>query len=579
MTDKLLFRSSPGLRRAVTMLTFALLLSSGCASNGTERPATSGMGEIDRFAESFSDDRSEYVFRILLGELAGRRGMADVAFEQYLVLSQALDDPLVSERAVRIGLFTRRYRDLLPAAERWVELDPENVGAQRALALVLVELRETSRAAELFAEWLGDAPDDPDRFSAVTGVLQRAEDNAVVLAVLAQLADRYGDSALIQHAYALSALRSGDTATSMKAVDRALAIRDDWPEAWLLKSQVLMDQGRTDEASRLLRQVSEQRPDDVRLGLAYVRLLLEQERLDEARVELRQVVERIPDDSDVLYSAGLLAAQADDMAEAEAYLTRALEGKRRLDAYFELGRIAEQSEQYGKAMERYSQVTEGERVMDARVRTGHVMVLMGRYESARAHFVALRRDNPGTAVSLYLAESESLREAEQIQRSYDVLDVALDAYPGNHDLLYARALMAERLGRLTVLERDLSAILETDPDNAHALNALGYTLADRTERYDEALKYIQRAHKLMPDDAAILDSMGWVLYRLKRFDEALSYLQRAYDANPDEEIAAHLGEVLWVSGNRQRAMDVWNSELERVGQAPNVLRAMQRFGI
>jgi tetratricopeptide (TPR) repeat protein len=178
-----------------------------------------------------------------------------------------------------------------------------------------------------------------------------------------------------------------------------------------------------------------------------------------------------------------------------------------------------------------------------------------------------------------MAQAESLRDHDQAVAGVKLLDKALVEHPQDHDLLYTRALLAERLGRVDQLESDLRLILASDPDNAHALNALGYTLADRTDRYQEAHEFIERALQLIPEDAAILDSMGWVLYRLERYDEALVYLRRAYELSPDQEIAAHLGEVLWVSGEREQAMEVWNAELKRVDEAPQVKRTMQRFGI
>ncbi len=213
------------------------------------------------------------------------------------------------------------------------------------------------------------------------------------------------------------------------------------------------------------------------------------------------------------------------------------------------------------------------------MRTGYVLARMGQLEAAREIFQTVRRDNKSIELRLYLSESDAMRESGNVSEAMEVLNEALRAYPGDHDLLYARALTAERLDRLDLLERDLQTILAEEPDNAHALNALGYSLADRTDRYQEALGYIERALELSPDDAAIIDSMGWVLYRLGRYTDALSFLERAYRMNPDQEIAAHLGEVLWVNGDRERAIAIWEDGLRRVKEAPVVRRTMERFGI
>ena len=180
-------------------------------------------------------------------------------------------------------------------------------------------------------------------------------------------------------------------------------------------------------------------------------------------------------------------------------------------------------------------------------------------------------------VGIYLVEGEVLRNADRYEDAMKLYDDALERLPGNNDLLYARALMAERIDRLDILMSDLQAVLDKEPDNAHALNALGYTLVDRTSRYKEASKYIRRAYELLPNDAAIIDSMGWLQYRLGNHEEALKHLTRAYDLNDDSEIAAHLGEVLWVMGEHQRARKVWNRGLENAPKDKRLLEVIKRF--
>jgi tetratricopeptide (TPR) repeat protein len=172
-----------------------------------------------------------------------------------------------------------------------------------------------------------------------------------------------------------------------------------------------------------------------------------------------------------------------------------------------------------------------------------MLAKLGNLPAMSAHFVKLRRDNPQSAVPLYISEAEILREEGRGEAAFNLLSGALDQNPNDEDLLYSRSLAAESIDRLEVAERDLRTLIEADPENGQALNALGYTLADRTDRYQEALDYLQRALALLPDDAAVLDSMGWVLYRLGRYEESLNYLRRAYEASADEEIAAHLREV------------------------------------
>jgi tetratricopeptide (TPR) repeat protein len=180
-------------------------------------------------------------------------------------------------------------------------------------------------------------------------------------------------------------------------------------------------------------------------------------------------------------------------------------------------------------------------------------------------------------VRIYIAKGELLRGARRYPEAMEVFNTALEIVPGNGDLLYARALVAEKLGRIDILEADIRAILKTEPDNAHALNALGFTLADQTDRYEEAYGYIKRAIEIMPDDAAIIDSWGWVHYRLGDYEKAISLLRKALSRFEDAEIAAHLGEVLWVSGKQQEAREIWQRALKKTPDDPKLQSVMQRF--
>ena len=279
-------------------------------------------------------------------------------------------------------------------------------------------------------------------------------------------------------------------------------------------------------------------------------------------------------------SLGLLAAETRQFDLAETYFLDLVKRNVRLaDAYFELGRIEEQRGNYAKAKEWYGRVAGEDRTLTARMRIGVTLAKAGDPTAVVSqHFDALRRANPQNSIMLYLAEAEALREAERFQEAFDVLDRALQLHSNDKDLLYARALLAERIDRLDVLERDLRAIIAADPKNGQALNALGYTLADRTDRYPEALGYIEQALAVLPDDAAVLDSMGWVQYRLGDYPKALDYLRRAYQTNPDAEIAAHLGEALWVSGQREEAKKIWREARRKTPDSRHLRQLQERFG-
>jgi len=253
--------------------------------------------------------------------------------------------------------------------------------------------------------------------------------------------------------------------------------------------------------------------------------------------------------------------------------------QRVLEVYFELGRVEEARGDYAKARAWYERVHAGDRFLDAQTRVGAMLARQGDLAGMAAHFDRLRQDNPDNAVILFLAQGNVLRQEKRYQEAFELLTEALQQYPSDHELLYARALIAERVDRLDLLEQDLKFLIAADPDHGHALNALGYTLADRTDRYQEAYEYLQRAIVLLPEDAAVLDSMGWIYYRLGRHEQSLDYLRRAYEREPDAEIAAHLSEVLWVTGRRDEALAIWRRALEKDPDSEYLRRFKERFGL
>jgi tetratricopeptide (TPR) repeat protein len=228
----------------------------------------------------------------------------------------------------------------------------------------------------------------------------------------------------------------------------------------------------------------------------------------------------------------------------------------------QLGNLYFDAERYDEAIKWYGEVGQGEQYINARARHAGVLVKQGKLAEAREHLQQATAQNTQQRAQLTQAEAQLLREANQHQAAYEVLGTALEKMPNSPDLLYDHAMAAEKVNRLDILEGNLKRLIKLQPDHAHAYNALGYTFADRNERIEEAYGLIEQALKLSPDDPFILDSMGWVLYRMGRPKEGIGYLQKAYKLRPDAEIAAHLGELLWVAGQRDEAMRVWTDSLK-----------------
>lgn len=303
-------------------------------------------------------------------------------------------------------------------------------------------------------------------------------------------------------------------------------------------------------------------PEDHALGMLYGQFLVEEQEFTSARSEFERLLRNQPKEPDVLFAVGILSLQLDDISAARSHFTRLFEtGERGGDASFYLGQVEERAENRDAAIGWYEKVTGGN-ASDAQVRIAVLRAKGGDVRRAREMLQQLRDQSPDDAVTLFLVEAEILDQVGRPDEALAVYDEAVQSFPGDPDLLYSRALFSVKLDRIDRAEADLRQILIGNPDHADALNALGYTLADRTDRYQEAARLIERAYQLKPEEPAVLDSMGWISYRLGDHEAAVDYLRRALAAMSDGEIAAHLGEVLWAMGRHDEAWAVWDEALK-----------------
>jgi tetratricopeptide (TPR) repeat protein len=278
-------------------------------------------------------------------------------------------------------------------------------------------------------------------------------------------------------------------------------------------------------------------------------------------------------------AVGLLAMQLNDLDAAETYLTQALDAGFKDDdtVRIYLGQVEEARKRYDAAAQWYLSVASGDNYLDARIRYASLLARQEKVQEARAALRALAEESELYLAQAAQAEAQILRERKDYQGAFDLLSDALNSRPNSPDLLYDRAMVAERLSRLDLMEQDLRQLIQVKPDHAHAYNALGYTLADHSIRLEEAIQLLNKALKLAPEDPFILDSMGWAQYRAGRHDLALDYLRRAYSGRPDPEIAAHLGEVLWVTGDREGARSIWEASLKTNPRNEVLIEVMSRF--
>ncbi len=520
----------------------------------------------------------DILFKVLVAEVAGQRGNIDIAVENYMELARTTRDPAVIERATRIAVYARDDQAAYEAAELWVEIDPDNTDAHQVLAVMTLRQGDIDAAVNHLEIILAQSQGQMDqKLWMIANFLGSEEDQAAVMQLMERLMENHMDDADAMYAYAHVAARLGDLDRAQMLLERVLELKPGNEAAAMTYLSLLQRRGDVNEAIVWLEALLEQVEDDFNLRMAYARLLTDAKRFDDARRQFEILAVQAPNNIDILYALGLLYLQIARLDEAEQYFTRLTELKKRVfDANYYLGRIAEERKQHDKATNFYEGVHGGENYLDARIRLSLILAKEGQVEKALANIREIEQPKNSNRLILIQAEGEILTEQKRYDEAMDLFDRAIEA--GSHpDLLYSRAMLAEKMGRLDLLEQDLKTILDDDPDNATALNALGYTLADRTERYDEAYEYIKRAYELSPEDFYILDSMGWVLYRLGRLDEAVDFLRQALELRNDPEIAAHLGEVLWVMGDKQAAQQVWDTALQDTPTDDRLLKVIERF--
>lgn len=524
---------------------------------------------------------SEVLYDILLGEIAGQRGQVAVAANILGRVAQKTRDPRLAERATAAGLYSKRYTDALKSAQLWVTLQPESTNARESLATVHLELGDTAQAQTQLIALLNrrQAQDSPEvAYQRVSTVLGRHSDRAVSIEIMRNLVANNPREPAAHFALAHLAVRAGDLDQAETAAATALELRPDWEDAALFKARVLVSQKDAIKAHAFYEDFLGRYPAAANMRLNYARYLIDQKQWEKARTNFLRVVSQLPEDVEAVYALGLLSLQTNHIDDAEQYLKRTLELQPRYDqARLYLGQVAEQRKQYGQAVEWYGQVQPGEYYFEAQTRLSVAIARQGNVDAARRHLHGLRAENDQQRVQLVLTEEQMLREANQFRESLKVLSAALSGNSRDKDLLYARALTAEKLNMLELVESDLRIILKDDPKNVNALNALGYTLADRTNRFEEAHSLLQQAVSLKPEDPFILDSLGWLYYRMGKNVESVKYLKRALEMRPDAEIAAHLGEVLWVTGNRNEAESVWDRALRDTPDNETLLGVIKKF--
>ncbi len=511
---------------------------------------------VDRSALPNQELTENLLYEFLLAEIAIQRGNATLSAQAYVDLAKRTRDPRIARRATEVAaLYARMNNAAIDAATVWHETEPGSTRALEALAGLLVAAGRYDEALPNLKKLLtGSANDPANGFTQLTRTLANAQDKQAAVKLVRSLAADYPKLAEAHFAVARAAVNAGDERVALEEARKAGQLRPDWEAAVLLEAQ-LLQKASADQAAALLGGYLKKYPAARETRLAYARLLVAQKRFGEARAEFQKLMAGVPDSTDAAFAVALLSLQLKDYDAAEKYLRSLIESPYRdkdgVRLY--LGQVAEERKNLPEALRWYGEVGEGEQYVQAQIRYGQVLARQGKLDEARVRLQQAAAKNSQQRVQLILAEAQLLRDANQPKTAFDLVGQALDRVPNNPELLYDYAMLAEKIERVDILEASLRKLIAIRPEHAHAYNALGYSLADRNQRLPEARELIEKALQLAPDDSFIIDSMGWVLFRMGNLKDSLGYLRRAFAGRPDPEIAAHLGEVLWAMGERAEA--------------------------
>jgi tetratricopeptide (TPR) repeat protein len=555
--------------------TIAVLLALGalgaCAQTGSRNAP-----ELSQAAPGLNELT---LYELLLAEIALQRGETALAAQTYLEVARRTRDPRVAKRTVEVANAAKLGDVAIEAAKIWQTIEPSSPQALQITAALLVAEKRVDEAEPYLEKLLaGEGVDLANGFLRLNRLLSGNPDRAANLRVVRKLAAQHPKLPEAHLAVAQAALSAEDDSSALSAVRSALSLRPDWEAAAILEAQVLQ-KGSPAAAVESLRAFVEKYPQARDARLNYARALVLDKRYADARKQFEAVLAANPGNTDVIYAVGLLAFQLKEFHTAEQTMTRLLGlGYRDPNAVrYLLGQIAEEQKQWPRAIEWYKEIETGDHALAARMRTAHALSKQGKLDEAREYLKRLEVDDPREQVQLIVAEAQLLRDANRPADAFEMLGQALGRDPDQPELLYDFALTAEKLERFDVLEENLRKLIQVQPDYAHAYNALGYSFAERNMRLPEARKLIERALELSPEDHFIIDSLGWVLYRQGDLKGALRELRRAYGGRPDAEIGAHLGEVLWVMGERAEAEKIWRESLRSAPENESLLKTIKRL--
>ncbi len=565
-----------------------LVFLSGCASSPEKSDALEEVVEPVKIAEPKEKTQSSEVktaidpdvmYMLMAAELAGQRGQYAIALEGYMEAAKRVKDPRFAERAAKIAMYMKDAPKTDEAVSLWLKQDPKNSTARKIAALSALRTGNKQAAVDHLDSVLKADPAGFEKTAfELANVMQNDGKADFFYEVLDALTVKNPDQAVVYFVQSLLAMEMKNNALAEQKVQQALNIQPDWDKALIFQAQIAVFSGDLTKAKTLLKNATVKYPENDKLKKLLAQVLIKATDYEAASEVYQGIVLANPKDAESQIALALVYLQLDREGKAEDIFKQLLaQPEWQNQASFYLGKIEEKRGHTQKALAWFDKVTDGPLVFESGLSVVSLLVKDRKFDEADTRLNLLSSQFPKQKLRIILMQAGLYGQQEQYEKGFKLLTDALAGQPDQRDLLYTRALMAERINKRDVLEADLKKILAKNPDDAEALNALGYSLLDNADRYADAEKYLQQALKLQPNEAVIMDSFGWLQFKQGKLEQALDYLERAYAKQQESEIAAHLAEVLWALGRKEEARKIFNAAIKKAPEDEYLLDFQKRI--
>lgn len=571
-----------------TLAIACLVLFSACASKPVSTPAPTNSAKNSKsLPEPKKTPKQKPISRqtlegLMLAEIAGQRRLYNYALNAYLTQAQKTKDARIAERTLDIAQFIDAPVAQKKALDIWLASSPKDTKALARAAELHMHNGDFIKAFGYMQKLEALNANTPYHYLAIFGKhLSKKETQQLLKKINAQSSKQTNNQVNLLYAQGLLLQQLQQDKKAMGYYEKALKKRPDRKDIGLQKTRLLLMQNKPQQALDWISKLHNKYPEDKSTAVLRARLLVRTNRQADALNAFAALYQKHPFDADVLLSLALLELDMGQEKQAEKHLQTLINRHQKLNqAHYYIGRLYFSKNLYPKALPHFKQVKEqGREYLPAQAHIVDILYSQKGIDMALEHLHKVQTSNPKAQADLLMLEAEILIREKQLNKAMAVYNQGVSTYPQNEDMLYSRALLAIQKNNIQQAEEDLKRILARQPNDARALNTLGYTLLISTKRLDEAKELITKAHKINPQSAAILDSLGWLYFKMGNLEEAKSLLEEAFAKSQDEEIAAHLGEVLWLRGNQEAAKEVWQKGLKSNTEGKIIKKTMERLNV